>query len=244
MITAAVEAAVGTLRRLRLAFARDTSPALWAAVGTVAHLQSLDLYTAPDEIFTDWEDLSPWELSHLNRLALHLDRYWHSQDLEGIFTFLERCKLTGLQELEIHVDTRRLNSLENGHALGRFLSSQPAIIRLTAHGPPDLSSNIILHALAEMVVLSRAPNRLAAHGYSPRIHTLWIKQTLFKDDDRRLLDFLHGLSCWPTQHAQLECVKLYFKDKDRMRSEILPIAHRLHEKNITLLDANDEPYHV
>jgi hypothetical protein len=91
MVAAAVEAAEGTLRRLKLAFARDTSPALWVAVGNAVHLQSLHLYTAPINPFVDWEAVGPWNLPRLKRLELDLDRYWLPAHNDGIFIFLGRC---------------------------------------------------------------------------------------------------------------------------------------------------------
>jgi hypothetical protein len=240
MIAAAVEAAVATLHHLKLAFAQDTSPALWAAVGTVVHLRSLHLYALPQDPFTDWEDLGPWDLPLLRRLALDLEEFRLSEHYEGICAFLRRCSLPGLQELLIRA--AQLESMGNAPAVVQFLSNHPALISLTADGPRSLSNTVIQHTLAETVTLRRIPGA-AVDSLSPRIRTLRISKSLNFDGEDGLLAFLEALVDYRPLDARLACVKLNFTDKNSMRSQILPFAHRLREQGIALLDANDKPYH-
>jgi hypothetical protein len=241
MIAAAVEAAIGTLSCLKLAFARDVSPALWAAINTVPHLRSLHLSAVTEDPFTEWDDLGPWDLPYLRGLTLDLNcsGYYRAEDLNAIFTFLGRCSFPDLQELEVSI--RKLGSDNETPALGQFLRSHSAIIRLTANGTQSVSDYIMKHTSAETVTLSSAPT---VSRLSPRIRTLRIRPALFEDSDDQLLAFLKALTVSRSLRAQVACVKLDSKGKDRMRSKILPFAHRLHELGIILLDANDEPYHV
>jgi hypothetical protein len=244
VVAAAVEAAVGTLHRLELSFAEGTSPALWAAAGTVVHLRSLHLYADSEELFTEWEGLGSWELPHLRRLALDLNNYEFSEDYDGIFTFLGRCSFPAFQELEI--STLELMFLQDVPAVGRFLSSHPAIIHLTVHGRPNLLNDIMEHALAETVTLSRFPDAPAVARISPRIHTLNIITKTPDEDEERLFPFLKALTNDRPRCVKLACIKLDFRLglQDRLRSWILPFAQRLHEQSITLLDAHDERYYV
>jgi hypothetical protein len=233
---------VGTLHHLKLAFAQDTWPAFWSAVGTMAHLRSLHLYTISDAPYLYWDEQSPWELPHLRRLALDIDRYRTPMHHDEIFAFLGRCSFPGLQELEVRASDE-LRSFAEAPAVGRFLGSHPAAIRLTIDGPRSLTNDIIRHALAETVCLSRFPDASAVANLSPRIRILRVSTAPSKKNEDRLLAVLEALINNRPLHARLACVKLDFKDKDRKRSEILSFAHRLHEQNITLLDANDERYH-
>jgi hypothetical protein len=245
IVTAAVEAAVGTLRRLRLASTQDTSPALWAAVGTAVYLRSLDLYTVPRNPckgWEGWEDLVPWNLPHLRRLLLDLDCCWLPEHHQRIFTILGRCSFPSLRELEIR--TPGLDMLEDAPAMGRFLSGLPTVVRLGVDGPENISNDIIQHALAGTVTLWRVPDASAVASLSSGIHTLNISTAPHKEDEARVLAFLEALINSRPQDARLECAKLDFYDENGMRLEILPFAQRLHEHSITLLDANDRCYHV
>jgi hypothetical protein len=243
IVAAAVEVAVGTLHRLKLGFAHHTSPAPWAVVSTAVNLRSLNLHTVSDDPFTNWEAVGPWVLPHLKRLELDLNNYENSEDYDGIFTFLGRCELPDLQEIDIY--TLALISLGDVPALVRFSSSRPAIIRLTIDGPSSLSNDIIQHALAETVTLHTVPDASAIPCLSLRIHTLEIYTIpLHEKDERRLLAFLEALINDRPLRARLACIKLKLGGKDNMRWAILPLARRLHEQSITLLDANDQRYHV
>jgi hypothetical protein len=243
MVAAAVKAALGTLHRLKLAFTKDTSLALWAAVSTAVHLRSLDLHTLSDYPFADWEAVGSWYMPHLRRLVLDLDDYEDYKDYDGIFTFLGRCSFPDLQEVDICA--LPLISLGGVPAVVRFLNSHPAIIRITVDGPSSLSNDIIQHALAETAILHAIPDASVIPCLSLRIRTLHISRGMSEEGQARLLTFLEALTNNRPLRAQLACVKLDFTaDKNRMRSQTLPYAHRLYEQNIVLLDANDQRYHA
>jgi hypothetical protein len=241
-IAAAVEAAAGTLRCLKLAFAQDMSPAFWAAVGTVVCLRSLHLHAVSIHPFTDWEAVGSWDLPHLTRLTLDLDRYSLPEHYNGIFAFLERCSFPGLQELDIC--TPDLESLVDAPAMGRFLTNYPALIRLAIVGPLNLSSDVIQRASAEIVTLCKVPDASAVASLSSGIFTLNIRTAPHKEDEARVLALLEALINSRPRDSRLEYTKLDFWDANSMRLEILPFAQRLHEQGITLLDAIDQRYYV
>jgi hypothetical protein len=146
---------------------------------------------------------------------------------------------------ELNICTPQLESLGDAPALGQFLDGHPAIIHLTVDGHPRLSSDIIQHTLAETVTLGRAPDASAVARLSPRVRTLEISMAPPKLEEQYLLAFLEALTNSQPREARLACVKLDFTaDKDRMRSEILPFAHRLYEQGVVILDADNKNYHA